>query len=57
MGRIVLRLDVIRPSPGMAVTARAIEMRSAGIDVVGSSAGEPDCATPPRIAAAVRAKG
>jgi len=57
VGRIVLRLDVIRPSPGMAVTARAIEMRSAGIDVVGSSAGEPDCATPPRIAAAVRAKG
>ncbi|MEZ2330115.1 pyridoxal phosphate-dependent aminotransferase [Mesorhizobium sp. RCC_202] len=49
MGLIAPRLDVIKPSPSMAVTARAIEMRVAGIDVVSLSAGEPDFATPPHI--------
>jgi aspartate aminotransferase len=33
----------------MAVTARAIEMRAAGIDVISLSAGEPDFPTPPHI--------
>lgn len=49
MGLIAPRLDVIKPSPSMAVTARAIEMRAAGIDVIGLSAGEPDFPTPPHI--------
>ncbi|MER8446775.1 pyridoxal phosphate-dependent aminotransferase [Mesorhizobium sp. M1066] len=49
MGLIAPRLDVIKPSPSMAVTARAIEMRSAGIDVISLSAGEPDSPTPPHI--------
>ncbi|RUZ46670.1 pyridoxal phosphate-dependent aminotransferase, partial [Mesorhizobium sp. M7A.F.Ca.CA.004.05.2.1] len=49
MGLIAPRLDVIKPSPSMAVTARAIEMRSAGIDVISLSAGEPDFPTPPHI--------
>lgn len=49
MGFVAPRLDVIKPSPSMAVTARAIEMRAAGIDVISLSAGEPDFPTPPHI--------
>lgn len=49
MGLIAPRLDVIKPSPSMAVTARAIEMRAAGVDVISLSAGEPDFPTPPHI--------
>jgi aspartate aminotransferase len=49
MGLIAPRLDVIKPSPSMAVTARAAEMRAAGIDVISLSAGEPDFPTPPHI--------
>jgi aspartate aminotransferase len=33
----------------MAVTAKAMEMRAAGIDVISLSAGEPDFPTPPHI--------
>ena len=49
MGFIAPRLDVIKPSPSMAVTARAAEMRAAGIDVVSLSAGEPDFPTPKHV--------
>ncbi len=36
----------------MAITAQAMEMRAAGIDVISLSAGEPDFPTPPHIVAA-----
>ncbi len=52
MGLIAPRLDVIKPSPSMAITAQAMEMRTAGIDVISLSAGEPDFPTPPHIVAA-----
>lgn len=42
----------IKPSPTLAVTARAAELRAAGQDVIGLGAGEPDFDTPEHIKAA-----
>jgi aspartate aminotransferase len=42
-------LTRIKPSPTMAVTARAAELRAAGKDVIGLGAGEPDFDTPDHI--------
>ncbi len=50
------RVKAVKPSPTLAVTARAAEMRAAGKDVVGLGAGEPDFDTPDHIkAAAIKA--
>ncbi len=43
------RLDRIAPSPTMAVTARARELKAAGVDVIGLGAGEPDFDTPDHV--------
>ena len=43
------RLRHIKPSPTMAMTARAAELRAAGHDIIGLSAGEPDFNTPEHI--------
>jgi aspartate aminotransferase len=42
-------LGRIKPSPTMAVTAKAAELRAAGQDVIGLGAGEPDFDTPNHI--------
>ena len=42
-------LGRIKPSPTMAVTAKAAELRAAGKDVIGLGAGEPDFDTPDNI--------
>lgn len=39
----------VKPSSTLAITAKAAELRSQGIDVVGFGAGEPDFATPENI--------
>jgi aspartate aminotransferase len=50
------RVQSVKPSPTLAVTARAAEMRSAGKDIIGLGAGEPDFDTPDHIkAAAIKA--
>ena len=49
------RLAAIDPSPTISITARANEMRSAGKDVIGLSAGEPDFDTPEHIKRAAKA--
>ncbi len=50
------RLSRIKPSPTIAVTTKAAELKAAGRDVIGLGAGEPDFDTPPNIkAAAVKA--
>ncbi|MCB1138396.1 MAG: pyridoxal phosphate-dependent aminotransferase [Leptospiraceae bacterium] len=50
------RLDSVEPSPTLAITARAKELRSQGKDVIGFGAGEPDFDTPDHIKqAAIRA--
>jgi aspartate aminotransferase len=42
-------LKRIKPSPTIAVTAKAREMRAAGKDVIGLGAGEPDFDTPDNV--------
>jgi aspartate aminotransferase len=46
------RVNSVKPSPTLAVTAKAAEMRAAGRDVIGLGAGEPDFDTPEHIKAA-----
>ena len=46
------RVQAIKPSPTIAVSARAAELRAAGHDVIGLGAGEPDFDTPDHIKAA-----
>lgn len=43
------RVLSIKPSPTLAVTARAAAMRAAGKDIIGLGAGEPDFDTPDHI--------
>ena len=45
-------LDRVAPSPTLAVTQKARELRAAGVDVIGLGAGEPDFDTPDHIKAA-----
>ena len=47
--QIAQRVQAIKPSPTLAVTARAAAMRAAGHDIVGLGAGEPDFDTPHHI--------
>jgi len=47
--QIAGRVQAIKPSPTLAVTARAAEMRAAGHDIIGLGAGEPDFDTPHHI--------
>ncbi len=49
------RVNRIKPSPTLAVTARAAELRAQGRDVIGLGAGEPDFDTPEHIKAAAKA--
>ncbi|MDY6813737.1 MAG: pyridoxal phosphate-dependent aminotransferase [Pseudomonadota bacterium] len=48
------RVQRIKPSPTLAVTARAAELRAAGQDVIGLGAGEPDFNTPAHIRQAAK---
>lgn len=43
------RVKAVKPSPTLAITARAAEMRAAGKDIIGLGAGEPDFDTPEHI--------
>jgi aspartate aminotransferase len=43
------RVQAVKPSPTLAITARAKELRDAGRDVIGLGAGEPDFDTPDHI--------
>ncbi len=49
MSKLSARVQAIKPSPTLAVTTRAAEMRAAGKDVIGLGAGEPDFDTPDHI--------
>jgi len=50
------RVKAVKPSPTLAITARAAAMRAAGKDIIGLGVGEPDFDTPEHIkAAAVKA--
>ncbi len=43
------RVQAVKPSPTLAITARAAELRAAGKDIIGLGAGEPDFGTPEHI--------
>jgi aspartate aminotransferase len=47
--KLSARVQSVKPSPTLAITARAAEMRAAGKDVIGLGAGEPDFDTPDHI--------
>ena len=44
--KLAKRTTLISPSPTLAITAKAKQMKSQGIDVIGFGAGEPDFDTP-----------
>jgi aspartate aminotransferase len=46
------RVQKVKPSPTLAVTARAAKLRAEGKDIIGLGAGEPDFDTPAHIAEA-----
>ena len=43
------RVRKVKPSATIAISSKAMEMRSAGVDVISMSAGEPDFDTPEYI--------
>ena len=43
------RVQAIKPSPTLAVTARAAKLKAEGKDIIGLGAGEPDFDTPQHI--------
>ena len=47
--KLSARVQSVKPSPTLAITARAQAMRAAGRDVIGLGAGEPDFDTPEHI--------
>ena len=50
------RIMKVKPSPTLAVTAMAAQMKAQGIDIIGFGSGEPDFDTPKHIReAAIRA--
>ena len=52
--RTASRLDPIKPSITLAVTAKAAKLKSEGVDIISFGAGEPDFDTPEHIKIAVR---
>jgi aspartate aminotransferase len=53
--KLASRLDPIKPSITLAVTAKAAKLKASGIDVISFGAGEPDFETPQHIKDAARA--
>jgi aspartate aminotransferase len=49
MSIIASRLSAIKPSPTIAVTGLALELKAAGRDIIGLAAGEPDFDTPDHV--------
>ncbi|MBI4969281.1 MAG: pyridoxal phosphate-dependent aminotransferase [Rhodospirillales bacterium] len=55
MALVAQRLARIKPSPTLAVGAKAAELKAAGRDVISLGAGEPDFDTPDNVKAAAKA--
>lgn len=43
------RVNNIKPSPTLAITSKAKELKAAGKDIIGLGAGEPDFDTPEHV--------
>ena len=54
MSVLASRLDRIKPSPTIGVSAKAAELKAAGRDIIGLSQGEPDFDTPPNVKEAAK---
>ena len=52
---LAARMQQIKPSPTLAVNAKAKAMKAAGADILNFSVGEPDFATPPHVCEAGKA--
>ena len=52
MSILAKRLSAVKPSPTIAATTKAAELKAQGLDVIGLGAGEPDFDTPDHIKAA-----
>jgi aspartate aminotransferase len=52
--KLSMRVQAVKPSPTLAITARAAALRAAGEDVIGLGAGEPDFDTPDHIKEAAK---
>jgi len=52
--KLASRLDPIKPSITLAVTAKAAKLKASGVDVISFGAGEPDFDTPEHIKQAAR---
>jgi len=48
------RIQSIKPSPTLAMNAKAVSMRQAGVDIISFGVGEPDFDTPEHIRAAAK---
>ena len=55
MSIIAKRLSAVKPSPTLAVTTKAKELKAQGVDVVDLGVGEPDFPTPKHICDAAKA--
>ena len=55
MSILAKRLSAVKPSPTIAISTKAGELKAAGVDVIGLAAGEPDFDTPDHIKAAGKA--
>jgi aspartate aminotransferase len=40
------RIKAVKPSPTLAINAKAVSMRASGVDVISFGVGEPDFDTP-----------
>src|SRR5690606_1202568 len=49
MSIISKRLGVVKPSPTLAISAKAADLKKQGVDVISLAAGEPDFDTPENI--------
>ena len=49
MGLVARTLERVKPSPTLAITSKARELKAAGFDVIGLGAGEPDFDTPDNV--------
>ena len=54
MSLLAKRMQLIKPSPTIAVSTKAAELKAAGKDVIGLGAGEPDFDTPDHIKQAAK---
>ncbi len=54
MAFLAQRMSRIKPSPTVAISSKAAEMKAAGQDVIGLGAGEPDFDTPEHVKEAAR---